>query len=267
MSGVRPLVAVLLTVSTALTSCHLVDSPEAIERWSGPVSDLRFDWDAEPGIDVLTGAAVRVRAYIESTLLAQYMGKLDYAYPGFTHAVAPNAPKDSPDIGARNRIPSLDHPLSNPLIGNDRYRILSLNRDGRNVTATVCNYSYAVAAPHSNNSFTSVATGIGEGRGIYALRVTLVAPIDESDHLPSQSGPEPAPSVDVFGDWQVTGFLNFFLSQLPNFKSQWPTYEADVETCIKKAPDPPERRAFLIDGEHSRSDFPTSPPKPGWPTT
>jgi hypothetical protein len=25
------------------------------------------------------------------------------------------------------------------------------------------------------------------------------------------------------------------------------------------------RRAFLTNGEHPRSDFPTSPPNPGWP--
>jgi hypothetical protein len=93
-----------------------------------------------------------------------------------------------------------------------------------------------------------------------------VAPPEGSiESLPPQTGPQPAPSDDVFGQWKIKGLLSFFSAHRPAFKSEWPTYEADVATCVAKAPDPPERRAFLVDGEHPRSDFPTSPPSPGWP--
>jgi len=71
--------------------------------------------------------------------------------------------------------------------------------------------------------------------------------------------------VDVFGAWKITGFLNGLRSPDPEFDKVWPTFGADTATCVEQAPDPPERRAFLIQGEHPRSDFPTSPPSPGWP--
>jgi hypothetical protein len=41
-------------------------------------------------------------------------------------------------------------------------------------------------------------------QGIDTLRVRLTAP---SNELPPQAGPAPAPAVDVFGDWKITGLL------------------------------------------------------------
>ena len=139
-----------------------------------------------------------------------------------------------------------------------------MERSGRNVTVTVCNYQYGVAKQEANGNFRALAkTGPVDTRGIYGIRVLLVAPADESTAtLPPQKGPAPAPSDDVFGDWQVTGFLT---ASADSSKVQWPNYAADQATCVEKAPDPPERRAFLVNGEHPRSDFPTSPASPGWP--
>ena len=75
----------IVVASVALAGCHLFENRQpSIERWSGSLSDLRYQWDAEAGIDVLSGAAVPVRAYMESWMLAQSAGNLDYAYPGFT---------------------------------------------------------------------------------------------------------------------------------------------------------------------------------------
>lgn len=200
-----------------------------------------------------------VRAYIESRMLAQSMGSLDYAYPGFTRAVPPD-----PNDAAWGLRPNVDHSLSKALVGNAGSHFLSLSRSGRTVTATLCDYGYSVASQLDNGMFESVArrTG-GQAKGIDVVRVTLAAPIDETSPLPPQAGPSPAASNDVFGNWQITGFL--FSTNQPEFKSQWPSYQADVATCVDKAPDRPERRASLIDGEHPRSDFPTSPATPGWP--
>jgi hypothetical protein len=75
----------------------------------------------------------------------------------------------------------------------------------------------------------------------------------------------PAPAVDVFGDWNITGPLIDSGRLHSDFPKVWPTHEADLATCIEKAPDPPERRAFLKISEHPRTDFPTSAPSPGWP--
>lgn len=46
---------------------------------------------------------------------------------------------------------------------------------------------------------------------------------------------------------------------------EWPAELADATTCVDKAPDPVERRLYLLNGAHPRSDFPTLPPYPGWP--
>jgi hypothetical protein len=251
----------MVAASMMLAGCQLFgDRQPSIKRWGGLLTELRYQWDAEPGIEIDTGAAVPVRAYVESRLLAQSMGNLDYAYPGFTRAV----PAADPGDDASDIRPNVNHSLSKALVGNAMYHILSLTRAGESVTATVCNYDYSVATEVDGGKFESVARGLAVlPKGIHVERVTLVAPEDESSGLPPQAGPAPAPSDDVFGGWRITGY-SFFTTH-PEFASQWPTYDADIAKCTKEAPDPPERRAFLIDGQHPRSDFPTSPPTPGWP--
>ena len=259
---IHGLASLFLVTSTALAGCGLFGTaqPEP-ERWTGNVRDLRVQWDAEPGIDVLTGVAVPVRAYLESRDLARYTGNLDNAYPGFTRAVPPNEPPESPDLAAMDRIPTLEYPADSPRIGNSRFHFLSVMHSGRDVTVTVCNYTYGVAQEQSNDSFVSLDySGPVDKRGIIGMRVLLVAP-DNPVPLPPQQGPEPAPMHDVFGEWKISGFLVAIGSSV---KAQW-DYGADYEACVENAPDPPDRRAFLTNGEHPRSIFPTSPASPGWP--
>ena len=264
MSRVRGLASLILVVSMVLAGCSLFDTrqPEH-QRWSGLVSDLRVQWGAEPGIDLVTGVAVPVRAYLESFQLAQFTAIPDDLYPGFTRAVPPNEP-EGPDASARDRRPTLTHPIRSALIGNIRFHIRSVQRSGRNVAVTVCHYNYGAAEQQANGAYSSlVAGGPADSSGISAIRVMLVAPADESaSALPPQNGPAVAPGNDVFGDWQVTGRLT---SSSSSSRAQWPTYEADDAACVETAPDPLDRRAFLLDGEHPRSDFATSPPSPGWP--
>ncbi|MDF2899886.1 MAG: hypothetical protein K0Q46_6672 [Rhodococcus erythropolis] len=237
------------------------DTSGGVEHWSGMVSDLRFTWSSDPGIDLLTGPAVPIRAFVESVQLAQYAGNLDYAYPGFEQATAEQPPADVP----WSQRPSLDHALTKPLIGTDRYHILSIARNGRTVAATICNFRYAVASERQDGTFESAGqTGVGDAKGIDVVRVALTEPSSPSD-LPPQSGPEPAPSNDVFGEWTVTGLLNFFASGKPGFDTAWPSYREDIASCVDKAPSSLEERQFFVDGEHPRNDFPTSPPSPGWP--
>jgi hypothetical protein len=255
----------VVAVTWMLAGCHSGaegDEP-TIQRWGGRLADLRVQWTAEPSIDLSVGPAVQLRAYIESRSLAQRMGNEDYAYDGFMDAVPPNEPSSN-DIAARERRPTTDYQSAVPLVGNDRYHLLSLNVSGPATAATICEYTYGYAAQQPNGAFAAAQTGTGDSRGIYALRVLMVPPISQSA-LPPQAGPEPAPVGSVFAGWRITGFLGFFSARLPGFKVVWPTYDADLASCVAKAPDPPERRAFLIDGEHPRSDFPTSPPSPGWP--
>lgn len=268
MAQIRWFLSVILIGCTVLVGCHQTDNRQpAVQRWGGLVSDLRVQWDAEPGIDLLTGLAVPLRTYLESRVLAQYTGNLEAAYPGFTRAVPPNEPPESPNINARDRRPPLENPLTSPVIGNSRFHIQRVERSGPNVTVGVCNYNYAVAEKQANGTFVPfVNFGPVETRGIITMQVLLVAPPDEAvSALAPQAGPEPAPSNDVFGDWQVAGFLVATASDY--VKPQWPTAESDRATCVEKAPDSLQRRVFLVNGEHPRSDFPTSPASPGWPAS
>lgn len=257
-----------LTILTLLTGCHLFNDDEpSIDRSSGPLSEQRYQWTAGPGIDLVTGPAVPIRAYMESRMDAQTMGTIDYAYPGFDRAVATKSADGDQDLFGSNLRPDEDTgAVSRAAVGNNRFLIQSLTRSGQTVTATLCNYRYGLAHEQENGTFVSVLNKAVNDQGIDTLRVRLTAPADESNNaLPPQAGPAPAPAVDVFGDWKITGLLTDFGRLHPDFPKVWPTYEADLATCIEKAPDLLERRAFLKEGEHPRTDFPTSAPSPGWP--
>jgi hypothetical protein len=260
-------VALLLTTASVVTGCHVFGSRDpVIERWSGPVSELRAQWTSAPGIDLLAGPAVPIRAYLESRWLAQWVGNIDYAYPGFTEAVPPDV-DDSPDIGARQRRPIVKTQISAPFIGNDHFRILSIDDSGRDLTATVCNYTYAISKKNDDGTYSSaVRSQTREPKGIFAERISLVASTTQTEPaLPPQEGPAAAPSVDVFGGWQIVGNLASISRSLPGFDEAWPAYDADTQACVDQAPDPPARIAFLVNGNHPREDFPTSTPSPGWP--
>ncbi len=265
MTRIRAFFALVLAAAMPVSGCHFFDGGEPqLQRWGGVFSELRVQWSAEPGIELMTGSVVPLRAYVESTLLVMFAGSLDYAYPGFADAVPPNDPAGF--LGAGSRRPDEGSPRKSALLGNYRYRVLSVQNSGRDVAITVCAYSYGVAEEQDNATFTSVGrTGIGASRGIDVERVLLVAPSIDAAQLPPQAGSAPAPSHNVFGSWQITRVLTFVHKSRSGFEALWPTYDADTQSCIDKAPDPPERRAFLIDGKHPRSDFPTSPADPGWP--
>ncbi|MEK1147877.1 hypothetical protein OSI78_21335, partial [Mycobacterium ulcerans] len=97
--------------------------------------------------------------------------------------------------------------------------------------------------------------------------VAMTAPApDTSPPLPPQRGPAPAPTTDVFDGWRIVGYaIHGPTDTLRLAPPQWPTRQADTNACVTKAPDPPQRRVFLADGVHPRSDFPTQHPYPGWP--
>lgn len=257
--------ASIFTTLLVISGCHEVaKSPPPLDRWGGLLGELRVRWSAAVGIDLLNGPAVPLRAYIESRFLAENTGSLEYAYPGFDHAVQSNEAAESSNIGGRNRVPTLDYPTTAPLVGTSRYHIQSVQRSDRTVTISVCSYVYGVARQQADRSLRPLIDfGPIEGRGVIAMRVALTPPREEAiPALPPQSGPEPAPSNDVFGDWHVDGFLAATTSYVA---AQWPTFEADRDTCIREAPDSIQHRTFMVTDAHDRVDFPTESPSPGWP--
>jgi hypothetical protein len=241
--------------------------PPTIDRWGGLLQDLRELWNAEPGIDLLTGPAVIVRAYRESIELAQSMGKNDYVYPGFARAVLPSEP-NSEQMSKWDRWPTLATPVTEARFGNLKSHILTIARSGRDVAAVVCSYTYATATENGTGKFVSRGkSSAGTNPGISAYYVKMLAPEQETRQArPPQKGPSPAPVTDVFGEWKITGSLNSVAYIEADLIHEWPSYHDDLAACVNKAPDPPERRQFLLTGEHPRSEFPTLPAEPGWPS-
>jgi hypothetical protein len=99
-------------------------------------------------------------------------------------------------------------------------------------------------------------------------RVTMTAPTGSpTSSLPPQQGTAAAPVDDVFGGWHIVGH-DMTADRVPGTNTdpaQWPAELADTASCVDKAPDPVQRRLFLLNGVHPRSEFPTQPPHPGWP--
>lgn len=179
-----------------LTGCHLFNDDEpSIDRSSGPLSEQRYQWTAGPGIDLVTGPAVPIRAYMESRMDAQTMGTIDYAYPGFDRAVATKSADGDQDLFGSSLRPDEDTgAVSRAAVGNNRFLIQSLTRGGQTVTATLCNYRYGLAHEQENGTFVSVLNKAVNDQGIDTLRVRLTAPANESNNaFPHRAAPRPRP--------------------------------------------------------------------------
>lgn len=100
MSKLRRLAVVACVVALALAGCasdaqtSTAAAPEQYPNWPAALEDFRFRWSAEPGIDLLTGAAVAIRAYLEGRRVAEFTAGTDSrlpteyeSYPGFRNAV------------------------------------------------------------------------------------------------------------------------------------------------------------------------------------
>ncbi|MEH3132972.1 MAG: hypothetical protein PGN27_23700 [Mycolicibacterium neoaurum] len=258
-------VSIISVLTFSVAACQTADPRYGVDRPETPLKERNFQWTAAPEIDLVSGSAVAIRAYIESRVNAQTMGSLDYTYPGFENAVQKPSSQSDPSPLAVGLIPDKDRgPLTEAVFGNNRFRISRIVAEGESRTALLCNFRYGLAHRQDNGAFRSVASQFRNDDGIDPMLVVLAKRSDTAEYLPDQAGPEPAPANDVFGDWKITGFVNGF--GLPGSSvAEWPTFRQDKNTCIDQAPDDPARRAFLTSGDHPRSDFPTSPPAPGWP--
>ncbi|WP_454787505.1 hypothetical protein [Mycolicibacterium lutetiense] len=242
--------ALLLSVG-----CAPDRSEVAPAGWPVGYEKFTIVWSGENGVDLATGPAVAVRAYIESFLLVELTGDDKYLYPGFGRAVADEW---RPGTGS---------PTANgPWIGTATNHLLTLSRNDSGVSAIGCMYTYGSASP-DNGEYSAHGAPVGTPEaGISAFKVTLAEDLGSADSLPPQFGPARTPFGDVFGGYRITGYWGGYFSAETMTNRIWPERQRATDECIAKASAPLERRNYVFENYLPASDFPTLPAEPGWPS-
>jgi hypothetical protein len=202
--------AVLLLTVAGLTGCR-TDEPPAptFTNWPQSLADFRFRWAAEPGVDLVSGPAVPLRAYLESYRIAELTREIGDVYPGFERAV-PQLPSDSDAPAQLLSIrPSFEgEPFGppGPFFGNEFFRDGKEEDEGKYVS--VVGYR--------------ARTGLGDVNGMKVWRVEFTDSPPAADapaKVTDQSGPNPAPAGDVFGPWRITGANDVIWGSMVNRES------------------------------------------------
>ena len=280
-----------------LSGCSHTDT---FERDSVPYQlrdqfkNLRFVWSAEPGIDLVAGTMVPVRAYFESYELVVWSRYFGFAYPGYDRVRV----KSGPEVywSDYRRPEYTDKPkkgtfAARPVGGVDYAHVLSLTPTGDgSIAALVCFGDYSISFLTPDGKWAggrSTRTDFGEkldpetGWG-WVLRVVLKSDAQSNAgpppvQLPPQQGPNLAPADDVFGTWRITGADTNNPEELDQNQPKWPDgswgpedWKTAKDQCMAKAPDPRAVRARWFYGEHDRpypSPQPLPAPSPGWPAS
>lgn len=247
-----------------LVACAESDvTPPQDGHWSGVLADVRVQWSAAEGIDLTTGPAVAVRAYLESYNLVQLSGSFAKAYDGFESAVPENEPPDDvANPAAFDRRPTTDVPVSAPLSGNIKFRVQSESVAPDTANVVVCSFTYGLGEKQGDGQYESVATGGPlDSRGIAGIRLDLEPPADAPPIEQPQAGAALSPASNVFGGWKIVGRLDS-----KSAGQEWPEAEAVQRACIAEAPDPLPIRNNLLQGPRPlEGNFEGNSPAPGWP--
>ncbi|WP_234815712.1 hypothetical protein [Mycolicibacterium boenickei] len=283
---------IALLIVSGSTACHtseLATTPAepTYANWPESLDGLRFQWTAEPGIDLLLGPAVPIRAYLESHRTGDFTLNPDNVYPGFRRAVHAGPPNT-------DRFPDEPYelwyiqPFSDPrysfgpagnFYGNEYFHILELTPIDSGWRAYVCDGTYNVfRAGDDPNTYVPVHTPTEsdpdpDRTAMNVWRIELTDdPNPSNQKAPSavtepQKGPAPAPLGDVFGPWRITGAnpsTTWGPSSDPN-SGPAADYIQRRQQCLDRMPhDAAQRHAFYT----ARPDTPPKPDPaiPGWPT-
>ena len=269
-------------------------------NWPEKLSDFRFRWTAEPGLDLVSGQAVPLRAYLESWRVIFYTADLDAGYPGFLRATPELLERGSPEWvkmpvaqrqirGYRGK-PAHDDP-DQRFVGNEDLHILRLDPLDTGFRAFVCDATYGVfEQPAGSTQFKPLNFDISTGSQKPDIHNMAVWRIELSNGDPRvgatppgaptapQRGPLPAPRDDVFGPWFVTGaeHVNFWSdSDFPGLtpgsaEDNQRTHEALTaenemrQQCLDRYPLDPAQRANRATTALDTPP-PVEPALPGWP--
>lgn len=274
--------SVMLLTVMGLTGCRAAEPPApTFANWPQSLADFRFRWAAEPGVDLGSGPAVPLRAYLESYRIGQLTGDIGAAYPGFDRAV-PQLPPDSDAPAQLLSIrPSPDaEPFGppGPFFGNEFFHILEITPIEGGYRAYVCDGLYKIfrdGKDEDEGKYVSVVgyrarTGLGDVNGMKVWRVEFTDSPPATDApamVTGQSGPNPAPTGDVFGPWRITGASDANWGTLVNREST-ADERMDGARRISQCSDLlPQWRTERDANIRASLDAPPSPEPaaPGWP--
>ncbi|MBE5438696.1 hypothetical protein [Mycobacteroides abscessus] len=249
-------------------------------NWPVKLDNFRFRWSAEPGIDLFTGPAVPVRAYLESHRTGDYTLEPTAVYPGFDEAVAPGPKRPEEqavtDFQLQNIRPNTPYDSaykpSDGVYGNEYFHVLELSEIKDGYRAYVCDGYYKVFQDH-NGKYIPISTGgkpdtvkLGP-TGVKVWRIEFTGHLS-TDSVLQQKGPNPAPLDNVFGDWRITGADSDGYWGSWKQKSETDPRDAEVmdrlTRCGNLMPDNAQQRADYYTGERDTLP-PVEPAVPGWP--
>lgn len=247
--------------------------------WPPLLNDFRFHWSAEPGIDIFTGPAVIIRAYMESYDIATFTADISNVYPGFMRATPENQTyREAPELQVTGIRPlgegySITSKDARPHYGAVQYHLLEMNStpDGWDVIGCTGNYANFMESEVVPGKFVSVAAFQPDaqprpGSGVRPFRITLTQ-LERGGPAPvsvPQRGPAPAPNQDLFANWFITGasFGGWGPKNAPE-PLRWPPASLQ-QRCSQVMPQSESERLAIITG------FKDNPPPhgdavPGWP--
>jgi hypothetical protein len=254
-------------------------------NWPSLLNDFRFHWTAEPGIDVTTGPAMVVRAYVESHGVATYTLNTENVFPGFKRATPENQEPEGEFLWQLVNIRPLGSGYTKtakdarPHFGYEALHFLELTPVGKGYRALVCLGQYAHFTESMARPGKFVSIGVNEDtsrpyregdKGVYPYQIDItqhdprVGPNPPANVTAPQRGPAPAPDQDVFGDWFITGASSSHWGPGDDRRSaDFPSPDLK-QRCQAAMPLPEAERLAMMTG------FKDKPPRhgdaiPGWP--
>ncbi|CDO21402.1 hypothetical protein [Mycolicibacterium mageritense] len=290
----------IMAVFCALTACIDREDPPSeravpttmFPNWPPELNGFRFRWTAEPGIDLLTGPAIPVRAYLESYRVGLMTKSINNTYPGFERAI-PAIPDRQDRVNGyldweklpfqlKWIRPAIDDSINfgdGPFFGNEYFHVIELSPLEDGYLTYVCDGIYNVFHPAIGQpgKYSSVADYLVSGgsdverRERYTVKLWRIE-FKNSDSATGskqpQVGANPAPVGDVFGSWRIEGASSDnYWGSLSNVthSPQDPDYVQRLQQCRDTMPHNVTERAKILTSVVD-SPPPAEPAEPGWPS-
>ncbi|APA96500.1 hypothetical protein [Nocardia seriolae] len=203
----------------ALVACVLVGCSDTSEPSVAPTTsrerhpdiDYSYVWSASPGVDLFGRPAELVRATLEASQYAYFVG-IDESYPGFQKATQQAVDSNDPNADALLSLKAVTSP-EKPAPHTTFAHITNLSGNDTEVSAFVCRYD--VPAPNQGGRAERWLARVMQVRLTNSANTPGRAGIADTD--PNQTDPRAhmPPNWDVFGNWNVVGAKWVLPDQVP----------------------------------------------------